>query len=200
MGVQVRTFCFQIPEIWLRQASGNSLLHQMPEQLGHFQRVSYIGRIEPGLKQGAVFIEEHLPVSAYGFAVFSRNVGIYGIKYHADTIVHIGKTTRLVSSVAKAMAGHPCVGFAGHLQKVTGMYGENSDLLHVLGITGGTGLVIYEGQFRFYRRLYNGLRRLFRRDFHRRRVRYGFFCMVNHFLFMYGSTEGYAHRQFGSLD
>ena len=78
----------------------------------------------------AVFIEEHLPVSAYGFAVFPRNVGIYGIKYHADSIVHIGKTTRLVSSVAKAMAGHPCVGFAGHLQKVTGMYGENSNLLH----------------------------------------------------------------------
>lgn len=69
-------------------------------------------------------------LSAYGFAVFPRNVGIYGIKYHADSIVHIGKTTRLVSSVAKAMAGHPCVGFAGHLQKVTGMYGENSDLLH----------------------------------------------------------------------
>ena len=130
MGVQVRTFCFQIPEVWFRQASGNSLLHQMPEQLGHFQRVSCIGRIKPGLEQGAVFIEKHLPVSAYGFAVFPRNVGIYGIKYHADSIVHIGKTTRLVSSVAKAMAGHPCVGFAGHLQKVTGMYGENSDLLH----------------------------------------------------------------------
>ena len=121
MGVQVRTFCFQIPEVWFRQASGNSLLHQMAEQLGHFQRVSCIGRIEPGLKQGAVFIEKHLPVSAYGFAVFPRNIGIYGIKYHADSIVHIGKTTRLVSSVAKAMAGHPCVGFAGHLQKVTGM-------------------------------------------------------------------------------
>lgn len=130
MGVQVRTFCFQIPEVWFRQASGNSLLHQMAEQLGHFQRVSCIGRIKPGLEQGAVFIEKHLPVSAYGFAVFPRNVGIYGIKYHADSIVHIGKTTRLVSSVAKAMAGHPCVGFAGHLQKVTGMYGENADLLH----------------------------------------------------------------------
>lgn len=120
MGVQVRTFCFQIPEVWFRQASGNSLLHQMAEQLGHFQRVSCIGRIEPGLEQGAVFIEKHLPVSAYGFAVFPRNVGIYGIKYHADSIVHIGKTTRLVSSVAKAMAGHPCVGFAGHLQKSQG--------------------------------------------------------------------------------
>ena len=55
--------------------------------------------------------------------------------------------------------------------------------IHVLGIAGDIRLVIHKGQLCFHYGLCGRLRRLFRRDFHRCRVRYGFFCMVNHFLF-----------------
>lgn len=102
----------------------------MPEQLGHFQGVSGIGRIEPGLIQSTILIEKHLPVSAYGLTVFTMHIGIYGIEYHADAIVHVGKAPRLISSAVKPMAGHPCVGFAGHFQKVAGMHREYAGLLH----------------------------------------------------------------------
>ena len=102
----------------------------MPEQLGHFQSVSRIGRIEPGLIQCTVLIEKHLTVSAYGLTVFTMYVGIYGIEHHADAIVHVGKAPRLIPSAVKPMAGHPCIGFAGHFQKVAGMHREYAGLLH----------------------------------------------------------------------
>ena len=102
----------------------------MPEQLGHFQGVSGIGRIEPGLIQSTILIEKHLPVSAYGLTVLTMHIGIYGIEHHADAIVHVGKAPRLVSSAVKPVTGHPCVGFAGHFQKVAGMHREYAGLLH----------------------------------------------------------------------
>lgn len=102
----------------------------MPEQLGHFQGVSRIGRIEPGLIQSAILIEEHLTVSAYGLTVLAMHIGIYGIEHHTDTIIHVRETPRLVSSAVKPVTGHPCVGFAGHFQKVAGMHREYAGLLH----------------------------------------------------------------------
>ena len=102
----------------------------MPEQLRQFQGISRIGRIEPGLIQRTILIEEHLTVSAYGLTVLTMHIGIYGIEYHADAIVHVGKAPRLVSSAVKPVTGHPCVGFAGHFQKVTGMHREYAGLLH----------------------------------------------------------------------
>ena len=102
----------------------------MSEQLGHFQGVSRIGRIEPGLIQSAILIEEHLTVSAYGLTVLTMHIGIYGIKHHTDAIVHVGEAPRLVSSAVKPVTGHPCVGFAGHFQKITGMHREYAGLLH----------------------------------------------------------------------
>ena len=102
----------------------------MSEQLGHFQGVSRIGRIEPGLIQSAILIEEHLTVSAYGLTVLAMYIGIYGIEHHTDTIIHVRETPRLVSSAVKPVTGHPCVGFAGHFQIVAGMHRKYAGLLH----------------------------------------------------------------------
>ncbi len=102
----------------------------MPEQLGHFQGISRIGRIEPGLIQCTVLIEKHLTVSAYGLTVLTIHIGIYRIEHHADAIVHVGKAPRLIPSAVKPVAGHPRVGFAGHFQKVAGMHREYAGLLH----------------------------------------------------------------------
>ena len=102
----------------------------MPEQLGHFQGVSRIGRIEPGLIQCTILVEEHLPVAAHGLTVLTMHIGIYRIEHHADAIAHVGKAPRLISSAVKPVAGHPCIGFAGHFQKVAGMHREYASLLH----------------------------------------------------------------------
>ena len=113
------------PKIRRPDTLGDRPLHKFAVQLPN---IIFVPRVQPGLKQQAVFIAENLPCQAGSAIEIASDVIIYSEENHTDSITHIGLTASAPTAVREAMAGVPAVFLAGHLQKVAGMDGQNTGL------------------------------------------------------------------------